>query len=93
MKNIDKNKKNELDPKKCELLDKVAVFILKRKLDLPATLLIESTMPIHFLSAQFLLFIEPFLTIIFKEEDIKSFRESIEDKRYAEYLIEKINED
>ena len=55
MKNSDKN---ELDPKKCEILDKVAGFVLKRKLDLPATLLIESTMPIHFISAQFLLFFE-----------------------------------
>ena len=70
----------------------MAGFVLKRKLDLPATLLIESTMPIHFISAQFLLFFEPFLTIIFKEENIKDFREAIEDKRYMRYLLEKIND-
>jgi hypothetical protein len=93
---MSKNKKKseeELDAKKCEMLDKVSSFIVRRKLQLPATLFIEGTTPVHFISAQVLIFIEPFLTFIFKEEDIIRFREIVEDKKYVNYLLDKLNED
>ena len=79
-----------LDPKKLEVLDKVADFITKRDLGLIAVLTVESMRPLHFLGAQALLFFEPFLNMLVNDEKIRLFRESFEDNTYVDYFLERI---
>ena len=79
-----------LNPEKCEVLDRVADFVLRRKLGLPAILFLESVRPLHFIGAQALLFFEPFLNILLNGEKLRLFREAMEDKRYLDYLVERI---
>ena len=59
--NKPKSDKEELDPAKTEVLDKIADFILKKDLDVLAVMTIESMRPLHFLGSQAMLFFEPFL--------------------------------
>ena len=94
MKEKDKDNKpnTDLDPSKVEVLDKVAEFVVKRNLEIIAIMLLESSKPLHYLGAQALIFFEPFLDILFSGEKIQTFREAMEEKKYVEYLINKIEE-
>ena len=65
---------NELDQKKTEVLDKVAEMIVKRDLEMMATIILESTRPIHYLGGQALIFFEPFLNILASQEKIQFFQ-------------------
>jgi len=92
LKDIYLEKNNELDPEKIKVLDAVAGFFKKRNISIIGTMLLESTRPLHYLGAQAMIFFEPFLNIIIKEEKLRLFRESMEDKRYVEYLLKKLED-
>ncbi len=81
-----------LDTKKTEILDKIAGFIVKKGLSVIAVMFLESTRPLHYLGSQSMLFFEPFLTILISGEKLQAFREAMEDKRYVDYLLNKIEE-
>ncbi|HLE10228.1 MAG: hypothetical protein A2504_04990 [Bdellovibrionales bacterium RIFOXYD12_FULL_39_22] len=88
--NKPKSDKEELDPAKTEVLDKIADFILKKDLDVLAVMTIESMRPLHFLGSQAMLFFEPFLGVLIKPEKIKAFREAMEESKYIDYLLARI---
>ena len=54
----------ELSPQDLQLLDKVANAIVRRRLDTPAVLLLESSEPLNFLSSQAIQGLRPFLDIV-----------------------------
>lgn len=83
-------KKSDLDPKKVEVIDKVADFVVKRNLDVIAIMTIESMRPLHFIGSQVLLFFEPFLTILVHPEKMRLFREALEESKYIDYILDRI---
>ncbi|MBF0300707.1 MAG: hypothetical protein HQK51_18480 [Oligoflexia bacterium] len=87
------NKKEELDPKKLEVLDKIANFVVEKELAPMAIVFLESIRPLHYLGSQAIIFFEPFINILIDQQKIALFREAMEDKRYLEYLINKIEKD
>ncbi len=82
--------KGKLDPVKTEVLDKIADFIVKKNLDVLAVMTIESLRPLHNLGSQFMLFFEPFITILVKPEKIQAFREAMEESKYIDYILDRI---
>ncbi|MCL1827811.1 MAG: hypothetical protein FWG20_07250, partial [Candidatus Cloacimonetes bacterium] len=48
-----------------ELIEKVAMFFAKRRMGAPAILFIESIRPINFLASQVMIFLAPFVNVIF----------------------------
>lgn len=83
---------SELDPKKTELLDKVAKFISDKGIGPMAIVTLESSKPLHYLGSQTLTFFEPFLNMLINGEKLALFRDAMEDKRYIDYLVAKIEE-
>lgn len=86
------NSKPELDPEKLDSLNKIAEFVVKKDLATVAILTIESLRPLHFLGSQLILFFEPFLSILGSPKKIELFRLAIEETRYVDYLLNKIEE-
>ncbi|MBF0314138.1 MAG: hypothetical protein HQK50_07650 [Oligoflexia bacterium] len=80
----------ELDPQKLEVLSTMADFIVKREMETVAVLFLESLRPLQYLGSQAMIFFEPFLTIFVDPTKVTLFREAMEDKRYFEYLIERL---
>lgn len=87
-----KKDKNSLDILKLEILDKMANFVVEKDLAVVAIMFLESIRPLHYLGGQAIIFFEPFLSILINEQKIVLFREAMEDRRYLEYLINKIEE-
>ena len=73
-------------------MDVFSLFIIKKDLSVLAVMSLESTRPLHWLGSQAVLFFEPFLNILIKGEKLKLFREAMEDKRYVDYLLKRIEE-
>ncbi len=90
MKKNEQKDKSKLDQEKLEILDQLADFVVKRKLDIIAVFMIESTRPLHYLGAQAVIFFEPFLNIIFDNKKILLFREAMEESQYVDYLLDRI---
>ncbi|MCK5074087.1 MAG: hypothetical protein KAQ98_11725 [Bacteriovoracaceae bacterium] len=82
--------KEELDPQKVEFLNKIADFIVKKGLDVVAVLYIESMRPLHRLSSNLVTFFEPFVSVAVSGNKIAMLRECLEDERYIDYLLERI---
>ncbi len=82
-----------LDQEKLDTMDKMANFICSRDLEIPAIMFIESTTPLHRLGSHMLVFFQPFLNIVMNDHKITLFRDALEDKRYIEYLLKKIEAD
>lgn len=83
---------NELDPKKTEVLDRVAKFVCDKGMAVVAITFLESLKPLRYLGSQALIFFEPFLNVVFNAEKLALFREAMEDKRYLEYLLQKMED-
>ena len=82
-----------LDPKKTEVLDRIAAFVVRRNLAPAAILFLESTRPLHHIGAQAAIFFEPFLYGLLQPGQYEALREAFEDKRYVDYLTDKITTD
>jgi hypothetical protein len=79
-----------LDPKKIELLDVAIDFIAKRHLNAAAVLFLESTKPLHRLAGHAAIFFDPFAQLLLPQEKYVALRECLEDPRYAEYVLERL---
>ncbi|MEA2103875.1 MAG: hypothetical protein U9P79_04435 [Candidatus Cloacimonadota bacterium] len=75
-----------------ELMDKVAKFIVERKMASPAMMLIESLHPLNFIASQFMYMISPFAELIFKPDEFQKFASALENRDNVKYLVDKIDE-
>jgi hypothetical protein len=81
----------EISPEKAyELTDRVADFIVKRRMASPAIMAIESLKPLHFLGSQALYFLAPFAELIFSPKEYEEFAAMLEHREYVELLVNKI---
>jgi hypothetical protein len=86
----DKKLSQELAPEKTAILDQLAGYVARYHMEPAAIMFIEGTRPLIHLGSQAMIFFEPFLSILFKEEKVRLFREAMEEDRYVEYLLKKI---
>ncbi|MBU2529614.1 MAG: hypothetical protein KKD35_01135 [Elusimicrobia bacterium] len=88
---LPKNKVVSLDEKK--LLFKLAEKVKKRKMSDIILLSIESSRPVHNLGAQSLIFLMPFITMIFKKEKAERFVKILENPDAVSFFIEQLSDD
>jgi hypothetical protein len=75
-----------------EIIDKIAKFIVIRKMAAPAIMLIESLRPLNFIGSQLLYFFAPFAEIIFNPKEYQEFAALLENREYVKILIDRIDE-
>lgn len=74
-----------------QLAEKVAKFIVGRKLSAPAIMLLETGRPLNFLGSQFLTFLSPFVSIIFSSNtEFEHFTQFLEKRDSIPCLIKHI---
>jgi hypothetical protein len=72
------------------LLDKVAEFVVRRRLTTPAILLLESTGPLNFVGASLMSFFRPILSAGFKMDEYEKFERLLEKRCSLPLLTERI---
>ena len=72
-----------------DLLKRLAVWIVKRKMSLPAILFLESVKPLSAISSQAMVFLKPF-NIFFKPEEYSRIAEIMERREGIGVLVETI---
>ena len=70
-----------------ELLEKVAMQVVKRRLTAPAILFLEMYKPLNFLGSQVLIALNPFVLSIFNTTEYQKFALIIEKDANVELLI------
>jgi hypothetical protein len=74
------------------VLDKAARFIVKRRLEAPVIMALQSMTPLNFIGSQALIVIEPFLGPFFKQEDYQKIVEILEHRDGIELFIQRIEQ-
>lgn len=83
-------------PEDLELLERLADFLVRRRMAEAAQMALETARPLNFLGAQALSFLRPFVNMIFRErKDFDRFAELLEDRatigRMIDILEKRIN--
>jgi hypothetical protein len=72
-------------------IDAICREIVRRHLTLPAQMILESSVPLHFLTGQFLRFIEPFIGVFLQPSAVKEFAAFLEKPGSVEYISRQLN--
>ena len=76
-----------------EILFKLADFVVRRGLTIPAILSLESVKPLNYIGSQVMVFFEPFVQALFKDiGKYNTFRRMMEKRDNVERLLQKIEE-
>lgn len=73
-----------------EVLDEVARELVVRGLATPAIFVLESLRPVSFLTAEFLVFLEPFARAFLKPDKYRVLAEALHDRRNVSWLLDRI---
>ena len=68
------------------LVDKLCAEVVRRRLTTPALLLLEMSRPLNYVSAQFLHFIQPFLSVITDAEGYQQLTQFLEQRGSIDYV-------
>ena len=83
---------DEPDPEDLEVLDKVANIIVKRRMEAPAILFLQSITPLSYIGSQVMVGLEPILGPFFPERDYEKLRRIFERRDAVDRLTSKIEE-
>ena len=72
-------------------IDFVCREIVRRQMTLPTQMMLESSMPLHFLSGQMLRFFEPFLATLLDPVEIEDFATFVEQRGAVEYICRRMD--
>ncbi|MCD4651315.1 MAG: hypothetical protein K8S56_05955 [Candidatus Cloacimonetes bacterium] len=72
--------------------DKIAKFIVERRMAPAAMMFIISLKPLSFIGSQVMYFLEPFAEVIFDAKEYQEFAALIERREYVDILINRIDE-
>ena len=75
-----------------QLVDKVAGFVVKRRMSTPALIILEAATPLNFIGSQFLAFLSPFSTLIFSRDEYRKFVLFLEKRQSVRLVIDRIIE-
>lgn len=74
------------------LVEKVADFVVRRRMSAPALMVLESSRPLNFVGSQVLAFLAPFATLIFAPAEYDRFVRLLERRKSVDWLVEAIAE-
>ena len=72
------------------LATRVAGFVVRRRLTAPALMALETGRPLNFIGSQFLVFLSPFLTLIFSPPEYDRFCRFLGKRPSIDIIIGKI---
>ena len=75
-----------------ELIDKLAQFVVRRRMTTVALMTLESSRPLNFVGSQALAFLAPLLTLIFNKADVDRFIELLEKRQSVDLICDTILE-
>ena len=73
-----------------DLVDRLAEFIVRRRLGAAASMALEAGRPFNFLSSQALTFLAPFATLVFSTAEYERFTRLLERRLSVDLLLEAI---
>ncbi|HOI42516.1 MAG TPA: hypothetical protein PK523_06170 [Elusimicrobiales bacterium] len=73
------------------LLERIASKIRARSLGQVAALTLESSRPVHGIGSQALIFLKPFISMIFKKEEAEKVIALLENPKAMSYLAERLD--
>ena len=82
-----------ITPEETALADRIARFVVRRRMVAPALMVLESGRPLNFLGSQLLAFFGPFATLVFKGEEYDQFTCFLEKRGSIPFLIDRIVEE
>lgn len=85
---IDEESEWAPNEKQIEIVDKLAQWVVRRRLTLPAIMTLESIMPLNYLGSQALVFFQPFVAAFLETSDYRQFQEMLEHRPSIRYMIE-----
>ena len=86
------NPADALTDEDLRMLDKVASLIVRKRLEAPVIMFLQTVTPLSFLGSQLLLVLEPILGPFFKEEDYKQLVRILEHRDGIDRFICKIEQ-
>jgi len=80
----------ELTPEDEQAVSKVAAVIARRNLATPAIMVLETGRPLNFVASQFLVFLQPFATMLLNPREYERFTRILEHREGVNVLVEAI---
>ena len=74
------------------LLDKVASFVVKKRMETPTILFLESMRPLNFMGSQVMIFLQPIVASFFSTREYEQLAQILERRESIGLLIERIEE-
>ena len=74
------------------LVEKLADFVVRRRMSAPALMMLESGRPLNFVGSQVLAFLAPFATLVFAPAEYDRFVRLLERRKSVDWLVEAISE-
>jgi hypothetical protein len=84
--------KDPLSKEEQDLLDRLAIQVVKRSMTVPAIIFLESVKPMNYIASQTLVFFEPIIQSVFNFRDYNTLREALEKRQTIEILLRTIEE-
>ena len=82
----------EFSEEETRVADKLADFIAKRHLTVPAIFFVKSSAPLNMIANQMLVFLNPFATFVLNKEEYKTFTGMLEHRNSMDFIVERIEE-
>ncbi len=79
-----------LPPEDQALFDRLAVWIVDRRMETPAVIFLETARPLSFVGSQAMHFFDPLVRAMFSWPDYERFARLMEDRANLEWLIRAI---
>lgn len=81
----------DFGPSDRELVDRLADFVVRRRLTAPALMLLETGRPLNFLGSQFLVFVSPLLKFVFAAAEYDRFVRILEKRASIDLIVDAIS--
>ena len=75
-----------------ELVERLARFVVRRRMTTPALMVLETGRPLNFIGSQFLVFLSPFLKFVFNPAECDRFTEILQKRHSINFIIDAIIE-
>lgn len=75
-----------------ELVQRLAQFVVRRRMSTVALMTLESSRPLNFIGSQALAFLAPLLSLIFKTAEVDRFIHLLEQRRSVDFICDTILE-
>ena len=82
----------EPDKKQQIIVDKVCREVVKRRLTLPAQILLETFRPLNYIGSQVMHFFQPIISAVLTGDGYTEFSNFLEQRGSVDYLCNRINE-